>query len=118
MRYYGKKMSSIFPKPILKLPEVNMPFDGVKGYLSQDENHQIIFMEFEKDVDIPKHSHDSQWEVVMNGKVDLVCNGVKKTYGKGDTFFILKDELHSAKVYAGYASIAFFNEKERYKKKL
>ena len=110
-------MSNVFPKPISELPEASIPFEGVKGYLSQSDKHQIIFMEFMKDVDIPEHSHNSQWEIILNGKVDLICSGVKKTYKKGDSFFIQKDELHSAKVYAGYASIAFFNEKKRYKKK-
>jgi len=108
-------MSSIFPKPIVNLPEVEIPFEGTKGYLSQGENDQVIFMEFSKDVDIPKHSHESQWEIIVNGKVDLITGGVKKTYIKGDTFFIPQGVEHSAKVYAGYASIAFFNEKQRYK---
>lgn len=110
-------MSSNFPKPISNLPEAKIPIEGVKGYLSQGENNQIIFMEFSKDVDIPKHSHESQWEVVIKGKVDLEIDGIKKTYRQGDTFFIPKGITHSARVYAGYTSIAFFNEKQRYKKK-
>lgn len=110
-------MSSSFPEPILFLPEADIPIKGVKGYLSQGENNQIIFMEFSKDVDIPEHSHESQWEIVVKGKVDLDIDGVKKTYQQGDTFFIAKDVKHSARVYAGYASVAFFNEKQRYKKK-
>ena len=110
-------MSSNFPKPILELPEVNIPFEGAKGYLSQGENEQIIFMEFEKDVVIPEHSHDSQWEIVVAGKVDYYEGGVKQTYKKGDRFYIPKGTKHSAKVYAGYASVAFFNQKDRYMKK-
>jgi quercetin dioxygenase-like cupin family protein len=112
-----KVMASIFPEPILNLPEVDIPFEGVKAYLSQGGNYQIIFMEFEKDVEIPDHSHDSQWEIILEGKVDYWENGVKQSYGKGDRFFIPKGKKHSAKVYAGYASIVFFNQKERYKKK-
>ena len=110
-------MANIFPKPIVSLPEVDIPFRGVKGYLCQGETDQVIFMEFSKDVDIPEHSHESQWEVVVNGKVDLVVGDIKKTYQKGDTFFIPQGVKHSGRVYAGYASIAFFNEKQRYKKK-
>ena len=110
-------MDSIFPEPILKLPEADIPFKGIKAYLSQGEKHQIIFMEFEKDTDIPEHSHDSQWEIVLDGKVDYWEDGVKYTYKKGDRFFVPKDKKHSAKVYAGYASIAFFNQIDRYKKK-
>jgi len=110
-------MSSHFPKPILELPEVNIPFEGAKGYLSQGEDVQVIFMEFEKDIVIPEHSHDSQWEIVVAGKVDYYEGRVKHTYTKGDKFYIPKGTKHSAKVYAGYASVAFFNQKDRYMKK-
>jgi len=110
-------MSSIFPEPILNLPEAEISLEGVKAHLFQGENNQIIFMEFEKDVEIPEHSHDSQWEIVVAGKVDYYEGGVKHTYTKGDRFYIPKGTKHSAKVYAGYASVAFFNQKERYKKK-
>jgi len=110
-------MTDIFPKPIRDLPEADIPLKGVTAFLSQGENHQIIFMEFKKDVDIPEHFHESQWEIVVNGKVDLFIEGNKKTYKKGENFFIPKGVKHSAKVYSGYSSIAFFNQKERYKKK-
>ena len=111
-------MASIFPEPILNLPEVDIPLEGVKAYLSQGENYQIIFMEFEKDAEIPEHSHESQWEIVLAGKVDYHGgDGVKHSYKQGDRFFIPKGKKHSARVYAGYASMVYFNQKERYKKK-
>jgi len=110
-------MSNNFPEPILNLPKAEMPFEGAKGYLLQGENQQVIFMEFEKDVDIPEHSHESQWEIVVNGKVDYYEGWQKYTYTKGDKFFIPKDVKHSAKVYSGYASVAFFDQKDRYNKK-
>jgi quercetin dioxygenase-like cupin family protein len=110
-------MARVFPEPILNLPEAAVPLEGVKAYLSQGEDYQIIFMEFAKDAEIPEHSHESQWEIVLEGKVDYWENGVKYTYERGDRFFIPRGTKHSAKVYAGYASIVFFNQKERYKKK-
>jgi quercetin dioxygenase-like cupin family protein len=110
-------MTNIFPKPIRNLPEADIPLNGVKAFLSQGENHQIIFMEFEKDVDLPEHFHESQWEIVVEGKVDLFIERNKKTYKKGDRFFIPSGIKHSAKVYSGYSSIAFFNQKNRYKLK-
>jgi quercetin dioxygenase-like cupin family protein len=110
-------MTNIFPPTIKRLPEVEFPFKTVKGFLSQGESHQIVFMEFHDDTDIPEHSHKSQWEIVLQGKVDLICDDIKKTYIKGDQFYIRENQKHSAHVYKGYASIAFFNEKSRYKKK-
>lgn len=103
-----------FPEPIVRLPEANIPIKGVKAYLSQAENHQIIFMEFSEDVDLPEHAHESQWGIVLEGKIELVINGVKHTYVKGDRYFIPKGEKHSGKIFAGYADMTYFDQKDRY----
>jgi len=110
-------MKSIFPQPILDLSEINVSFDGVKGYVVQGEKEQVVFIEFENDVIVPEHSHESQWEIVLEGKVDYFEDGIKHTYKKGDRFFVQKGKKHSAKVYAGYSCIMFFNQKDRYEKK-
>ena len=41
-------MKDIFPKAIKKLPLADIPLDGITAYLSQANDHQIIFMQFEK----------------------------------------------------------------------
>lgn len=110
-------MSEIFPEPIKNLSEADIPLEGVKAYLSQSESHQIIFMEFSEDIEVPEHSHESQWGIVLEGKIDLTIDGIKKTYSRGDRYFIPKGIKHSAKIYAGYADITFFDQKERYKVK-
>lgn len=107
-------MPEIFPEPILNLPKANMPVDGVKAYLSQGEDHQIIFMEFSELAEVPEHSHASQWGIVLEGMIDLIIAGEKKTFFKGDRYFIPENVPHSAKVYSGYADITFFNQKDRY----
>ena len=108
-------MSSVFPEPITKLPEAHIPLSGVKGFLSQSSGHQIVFMEFDQDADVPAHSHESQWGIVLEGKIDLVIDGVEQTYTRGDRYFIAKGVEHSAHIYAGYADITFFNQEDRYK---
>jgi len=108
-------MSKIFPKIVFDLPEADIPIEGIKAHLSQGENHQILFMEFDKDVDLPEHSHESQWGIVLEGKIELIIDGVKKTFEKGDRYFIPKGVKHSGKIFAGYADITFFNQKNRYK---
>ena len=110
-------MSEIFPEPIRNLPEADIPLSGIKAYLSQAENHQILFMQFSEDTEVPEHCHESQWGVVLEGKTELTVDGVKRTYTKGDHMFIPKGAKHSAKIYAGYADISFFNQKDRYKPK-
>ena len=110
-------MSEIFPKPIRNLPEAVIPIEGIKAYLSQSDTHQIIFMEFEKDVDLSEHSHAAQIGIVLEGQIDLTIDGKKKTYTKGDRYYIPDGVLHSGKIYAGYADITFFDEPDRYSMK-
>jgi mannose-6-phosphate isomerase-like protein (cupin superfamily) len=107
----------IFPEPIRNLPEADIPLEGIKAYLSQSDTHQIIFMEFEKDVDLSEHSHASQIGIVLEGQIDLTIDGKKKTYTKGDRYYIPDGVLHSGKIYAGYADITFFDEPDRYSMK-
>ena len=107
----------IFPEPIRNLPEADIPLEGIKAYLSQADTHQIIFMEFEKDVDLSEHSHAAQVGIVLEGQIDLTIDGKKKTYTKGDRYYIPDGVLHSGKIYAGYADITFFDEPDRYSMK-
>lgn len=107
-------MASIFFEPILNLPEADIPIKGCHAYLSQGSDHQIIFMEFSEDADLLEHSHASQIGIVLEGKIDLIIGGMKNTFQKGDRYFIPEGVKHSGKIYAGYADITFFNQKDRY----
>jgi quercetin dioxygenase-like cupin family protein len=107
-------MADIFPEPIRNLPQADIPLKGITAYLSQADAHQIIFMEFSEDVDLAEHSHESQWGIVLEGKIELTINGIKRVYTKGERYYIPKDVPHSGKIYAGYADITFFNQGDRY----
>ncbi|MDH4204893.1 MAG: cupin domain-containing protein [Desulfobacteraceae bacterium] len=110
-------MEHIFPDPVRNLPEADIPLDGVRAYLSQARDHQLIFMQFENDVDLPEHSHAAQVGFVLHGKIDLIINGIKREYKKGDIYYIPEGVIHSGKIFAGYADITFFNERNRYSAK-
>ena len=73
-------MTQLFPEPIQNLPEADIPLDGVTAYLSQSDTHQIIFMQFERDVDLPEHTHAAQIGFVLEGKIRLVIDGKENTY--------------------------------------
>ena len=110
-------MSDIFPEAIRNLPLADITLDGLKAYLSQGDSHQILFMEFTEDVELSEHSHEAQWGIVLAGEIDFTIDGVERTYTKGDSVFIPKGAKHSAKIYAGYADISFFDQKDRWKAK-
>ncbi|MES0447689.1 MAG: hypothetical protein ABUJ92_14235 [Desulfobacterales bacterium] len=54
---------------------------------------------------------------MLEGQIDLTIDGKKKTYTKGDRYYIPDGVLHSGKIYAGYADITFFDEPDRYSMK-
>ena len=110
-------MKQIFPEPIRKLPEADIPLPGITAYLSQSDTHQILFMQFEKDVDLPEHVHATQIGIVLEGKIELIIGGEKHCFTKGDRYYIPEDVKHSGKIYAGYADVTFFNQPDRYSRK-
>ena len=104
----------LFPEHIRNLPEADISIKGVKAYLSQSDDHQILFMQFTEDVELPEHAHGAQAGFVLEGRIDLVVEGERRTYIKGDRYFIPAGAKHSVKVYKGYADVTFFAEPARY----
>ena len=107
-------MDSIFPAPIRSLAPVDLGLEGANALLSQSDDHQILFMQFSKDVELGEHTHEAQWGVVLEGKIELTIDGEFKTFCRGDYYFIPEGVTHSAKIYAGYADVTYFNSPDRY----
>jgi quercetin dioxygenase-like cupin family protein len=106
---------SIFPEPILHLPAVEVPVKGLETHLAQGDTFQIVFMSFEHDADIPAHSHAEQWEIVLEGMVDVTIDGKTARYRKGDRMHIPAGVVHAAFVHAGFCSMAYFDQPDRYR---
>ncbi len=103
-----------FPGFITELPELDLPFEGVTGYLLQGETQQAVFLSFEAETVVPAHSHRAQWELVLAGEVDLAMDGKKTTMTAGQQFYIPAGVEHSALVRVGYRAIVFFDQPDRY----
>ena len=108
-------MNKDFPELIKQHPSAKIPVDGVKSNLIQAGNQQFIFMGFEKIADIPTHSHNAQWGVVLDGEIELTVNGITRILKKGDSYDIKKDEPHSAKIKKGYKDLTLFDQADRYR---
>ncbi len=107
-------MLDVFPEPIRNMPQADIPIAGATAYLSQGADHQLLFMQFSQDVLLPEHAHADQWGVVLEGKIELRIGGDVHTYQKGDRYYIPAGVMHSGKIFAGYADITFFRQKDRY----
>jgi quercetin dioxygenase-like cupin family protein len=110
-------VSKVFPEPVTGLPRADVPLEGVTAYLSQGTGHQIVFMEFDRDVEVSAHSHGAQWGIVLEGTIDLTIGGVRRRYVRGDRYFIPAGVEHSAVIYAGYADATFFADPDRHRPK-
>jgi quercetin dioxygenase-like cupin family protein len=110
-------MTTIFPVPIMALPEADIPIKGAKGYLSQGDGHQIIYMHFSEDVELVEHAHRAQWGIILDGKVDLDIGGIMRTYGKGQNYFVPGGVKHHGHIYAGLTVVEFFDQADRYRRK-
>lgn len=104
-----------FPEIISRHPEAEISIDGVSSHLVQAGHQQFVFMHFEKDIEMPEHSHEAQWGIVIEGTIELTIRGEKRVLTKGDTYYIEKDALHSAKITKGYTDLTLFNQTDRYK---
>ncbi|WP_321307895.1 cupin domain-containing protein [Marinifilum fragile] len=110
-------MQDIYPDMIKNLPEADIPFNGVRGWVAQGENHQIVFFDIEPIGEVPRHSHVAQWGIVIDGDMDLTINEETKKYRKGDHYFIPDGVLHSAKFNRRTIVMDYFAERDRYKLK-
>ena len=108
---------NFFPEIITKLPGADIPLEGVTSYLFQCQNQQFIFMSFDRDVEVPEHSHEGQWGVVLDGEIELTVDGKKSIFKRGDTYFIPKGVKHGARIKKGYKDLTLFDQKDRYKTK-
>ena len=108
-------MPYAFPDDIARLPRADIPLAGCTAYLSQAADHQVIFMTFAQDVDLPPHAHATQWAAVLAGQIDLTIGGVLHTFRQGDSYRIPAGEVHSGHIYAGYADVTYFNQPDRYR---
>ena len=107
-------MNEFYPETITSLPEADIPFEGVRGWLSQSDDHQIVFFEIEAIGDVAEHKHGTQWGTVFEGEMQLTIGGITKTYKKGDSYFIPANTLHSATFIKKSWLMDFFADKNRY----
>jgi len=107
----------LFPEIIDRHPNADIPIDGLISKLIQAGDQQFVFMEFEEDVEVAEHAHNAQWGVVLEGEMELTIQGVPRTLSKGDSYYIEKDVVHSAKIKKGYKDLTLFDQKDRYKTK-
>ena len=106
-----------YPDVITRLPRVDIPIEGVRGWLSQASDHQIVFFEIDPVAAVPMHSHGAQWGIVVEGEMELTIGDETRRYGPGDSYFIPAGVEHGARFLSHFRAIDVFADADRYKAK-
>ena len=108
-------MMSDFSSFIRSLPEADLPFVGLRGWLLQTKSGQILFNESSEEVTVPVHSHGDQFGIVIDGTIELTIGDQSLTYARGDTYFIPAGTPHRAQIHLGFRAVDCFSEQNRYR---
>jgi len=106
-----------FPEVIRSLPLADVPIDGCIAHMVQCEKQQILFMQFEREIEVAEHFHNAQWGIVLAGSIRLTIEGETREFTTGDSYYIKSGEKHNAYISAGYADITYFDQPNRYRMK-
>lgn len=106
-----------FPDLITNLPEADIPFDGVRGWISQGPDRQVVFFDIDPVGEVAPHSHGEQWGVVVEGEMELTIGGRMRRLRPGDSYHIPSGVVHSAKFHSHVRVIDVFADADRYGKK-
>jgi len=105
----------VYPDFIRRLPEIDNPLTGVRGWLEQGEASQTVFFDIQTVAHVPPHSHCAQWGFVVEGEMKLTIAGETRLVRKGDHYFIPEGAIHSAIFLTRVQVIDVFDDSKRYR---
>ena len=116
MKNYMKEWEGTpYPEMLRGLPEIDIPLKGIRGWLLQCNEKQVVFFDIEAIGEMPAHSHCAQWGIMVEGEMSLTIEEKSKIYRKGDWYHIPEGVVHSATFLTRVNVIDVFDHPERYK---
>lgn len=109
-----KREGTPYPDMLRNLPEIDIPLQGIRGWLLQSADKQVVFFDLEPVGEMPPHSHCAQWGLVIDGEMELTIDGETQTYRKGDWYYIPAGAVHSATFLTRVHVIDVFDDPARY----
>ncbi len=106
-----------FPDMITGLPEADIPFPGVRGWISQAPDHQVIFMDIDPIGLVAPHAHAAQWGVVVEGQMELTIGETTRVYAAGESYYVPAGVVHAARFLSRVRVIDVFGDPGRYEPK-
>lgn len=110
-------MERDFPPIITDLPEADLRFEGIRGWLLQAPSRQGAFLALEAGACVPEHVHGPQWGFLLAGDLELTVRGHMRRLKPGDTYEIDDGEPHCARSGGGALVFDLFADPARYRVK-
>jgi quercetin dioxygenase-like cupin family protein len=104
-----------FPPFLKSLPEADLPIEGLIPWLFKGEQGQVVLFKATRELSMPVHSHVEQWGIVVDGEVEMIIDGVTRTYRRGDSYHLPAGTPHGALIREGAHIIDFFADPNRYR---
>ena len=105
---------TVYPGMIRDMAEVDIQIKGIRGWLLQGDDKQVVFFDIQPIGEIPPHSHCAQWGIMLEGEMSLTIDGKTKIYRKGDWYYIPEGVVHSANFSSRVNAIDVFDAPDRY----
>ena len=105
------------PEFIRGLPEIDVPLEGVRGWLVQGDERQVVFFELEEGLEVPPHSHGAQWGMVIDGEMRFTAGGETRILKRGDSYVVPAGVEHSAVFLTKVYAVDLFADSDRYSAK-
>lgn len=107
-----------YPDVIKRLEEADTKFKGIRAWILQGSQHQLVFFEMDSSAVVPEHFHDyPQWGMMIDGKMELTVDGQAHLVERGDEYLIPAGAKHFAKFLEKCRVVDLFSEKSRYEAK-
>jgi quercetin dioxygenase-like cupin family protein len=103
-----------YPDFFKTLPEIEVPVKGVRGWLIQGKERQVVFFELPEGLTVPDHSHGAQWGMVIDGEMRLTAGNETRILKKGDSYVIPAGVVHSAVFLTKVYAVDVFADPDRY----
>ena len=104
-----------YPEFFKSLPEIDIPVEGVRGWLIQGQERQVVFFELPEGLEVPAHTHGAQWGMVIDGEMRLTAGDETRVLKKGDSYIVPAGVVHSAVFLTMVHAVDVFADPDRYK---
>ena len=111
----GRWDGTVYPEMIRGLPEIDISMEGIRGWLLQGGEKQVVFFDIQPVGKVPPHSHCAQWGIMLEGEMALTIGEESKVYRKGDWYYIPEGVVHSASFLSRVNAIDVFDAPDRYR---